>query len=75
VSRQVENLEGPVQCQALCFEGLQDMGFTGRMHDDYVSGSIRVSPAYMFYFGGQKVGRALYRRKNDISYGFCFYVP
>jgi len=56
VLRQVENLEGPVQCQALCFEDLQDMGFTGRIHDDYVSGSIRVSPTYMFYFGGQKLG-------------------
>ena len=47
VLKRVDNLEGPLQCQAFCFEDLQDMGFTGRLHEDYKNGNILVSPTFL----------------------------
>jgi Heterokaryon incompatibility protein (HET) len=54
--RQIDNLEGPVQCQAFCFEDLQDMGFSGRMHEDYKNGNIHVAPTFILLSGEEKVG-------------------
>jgi hypothetical protein len=56
VLREVDILEGPLQCQAFCFEDLQSMGFTGRLHDDYESGGIFVSPTFLLFSGKNKVG-------------------
>jgi hypothetical protein len=56
LARRIDNLDGPVQCQAFCFEDLQDMGFTGRMHEDYKNGNLHVAPTFVFLSGGKKVG-------------------
>jgi hypothetical protein len=72
VLKLVDDLEGPLQCQAFCFEDLQVMGFTGRLHDDYKSGGILVSPTFLLLSGMGKVGWGVFdeceRPPGDI---FC----
>lgn len=55
--KEVGDLRGPLSCQAFCYEDLQDMDFSGRMHDDYRAGSIHVTPTFLLLAeGGAKVG-------------------
>jgi Heterokaryon incompatibility protein (HET) len=56
----VDDLLGPLQCQAFCYEDLQDMDFNGRLHDTYRDGSIQPSPTFLLLSGGQKVGWAVF---------------
>jgi len=56
-AKEVEELRGPLRCQGFCYEDLQDMDFSGRMHDDYQAGNIQVAPTYLMLAGeGRKVG-------------------
>jgi Heterokaryon incompatibility protein (HET) len=56
----INSLRGPLQCQAFCFEDLEAMDFTGRLHDDYTSGRIKVSPTYLLLSGTDKIGWAVF---------------
>jgi hypothetical protein len=47
VMKLVADLRGPLECRAYCVEDLQDMDFTGRVHDEYKNASIHVSPTFL----------------------------
>jgi hypothetical protein len=47
VRKLVEDLRGPLRCQAFSVQDLEDKDFTGRLHDDYKNGNICVSPTFL----------------------------
>ncbi|KAG7294517.1 hypothetical protein NEMBOFW57_004592 [Staphylotrichum longicolle] len=56
-AKEVGDMRGPLSCQAFCYEDLQDMDFSGRIHDDYRAGSIQVAPTFLLLAeGGARVG-------------------
>jgi hypothetical protein len=59
-AKPVDEIRGPVQCQAFRYEDLVDMDFQGRLHDDYQAGSVKVSPTFLLLSGRQKVGWAVF---------------
>lgn len=72
--RRIDNLEGPLQCQAFCYEDVQDMGFSGRMHEDYKNGSINVAPTFALLSDGTKVGWGVFD-EHVKSGGDVFCLP
>jgi len=54
--KEVEELRGPVECQAFSIENLQRMDFAGELHDEYKSGSIRVEPTFLLLQDSEKAG-------------------
>lgn len=65
--RRIDDLEGPVRCQAFCFEDVQDMGSTGRMHEEYRDSSVHVAPTFVFRSGGKKVGWGVFDQHEEPS--------
>jgi len=72
--RRIDNLEGPLQCQAFCYEDVQDMGFSGRMYEDYKNGSINVAPTFALLSAGKKVGWGVFDEHGK-SGGDVFCLP
>jgi hypothetical protein len=54
----VDEIRGPMHCQAFRYEDLLDMDFHGRLHDDYKN--MAVSPTFLLLSGHEKVGWAVF---------------
>jgi hypothetical protein len=48
VLEEIDEIRGPLSCQAFSLEDLQRMDFEGSLRDEYKAGSIHAAPTFLF---------------------------